>query len=120
MELPDLIKAYQTQVGLVDRIWWYFYSVTFAVLGVTILGRESISDPTVIYAICAGYAVFSVGSVVSLWKAQKDLCLFADKAKDVDSSFSLNPLSEGQAVAFQGIIVLALVVRLIKLGYIDS
>jgi len=110
MDTHKLISIYQTQVGLVDKIWGYFYSVTFALLGATLLTEEvTLSYPEVFF-ICGGYLVFSFGSSVSLWNAQGDLCLFGEKVEYSDSSFSLSPISQKRVLLFQGVIIVIVTV----------
>ena len=109
MELSQLIDSYQTQAGLIDRIWWYFYSVTFLVLGFTIGSKRATQTYLEAIIICAGYVAFSLGSVASLWNGQKNLGLFADKIIDTDPSFALRLFDPLWVTLFQGVIVVFVV-----------
>lgn len=110
METDRLISIYQTQVGLVDKIWAYFYSVTFALLGATLLTENVTLSYTEVIFLCGGYLVFSFGSGFSLWHAQGDICLFGEKVKFSDSSFSLSPISQIKVLLFQVVIVVIVTV----------
>ena len=104
MDLSDLISAYQAQVDLVDKIWGYFYSVTFALLGATLLNKKPINNDYDIRLICGGYFIFSVGSCISLWFAQGDLHIFSQEITSLNSAYSLSPIPQIGVVLFQGII----------------
>ena len=113
MDVSQLINIYQKQVGLVDRIWWYFYSVTFLVLGFTIGSDRATETSLEAIIMCAGYVAFSLGSVVSLWNGQGHLQLFADKIIDKDPTFTLKPLPQLWVTLFQGVIVVAVVIAVL-------
>ncbi len=115
MEISNLIGFYQTQVGLVDRIWWYFYSITFLVLGFTIGSEKTAVSYSEVIIICVGSVAFSLGSAVSLWNGQGDLCLFADQIRDKDPKFALKPLSRCKVTLFQGAIVVAVVISVYRI-----
>ncbi len=115
MEISNLIGFYQTQVGLVDRIWWYFYSITFLVLGFTIGSEKAAVSYSEVIIICVGYVAFSLGSAVSLWNGQGGLCRFADQIRDKDPKFALKPLSQRNVALFQGVIVVAVVISVYRI-----
>ncbi len=110
MELSQLIDFYQTQVGLVDRIWWYFYSVTFLVLGFTIGSKRATKTYLEAIIICAGYVAFSLGSALSLWNGQRNLRLFADQIIDKNPIFAFEPFPQLWVTLFLGVIVVFVVI----------
>jgi len=109
----EFIKFYQTQVGLVDKIWWYFYSVTIAALSFIVLSEKAIKGKYEITIITLGYVVFALGSALSLWYGQAELCFFAKQAKNKNCNIPLNPFEPWQVVIFLAAIAIAAVISII-------
>lgn len=114
--LADQIGFYQEQARIVDRIWWYFYTVTFAILGFTIGSTEATKGLLEVSIICIGYIAFSIGSGASLWKGQSDLHTFASLVKEY-FDIKLTPLQPLYVLVFQGVIVCAVVIAVIAKFY---
>ena len=112
MELTEFIGFYQTQVGLVDKIWWYFYSVTIAVISFILVSENIIKKKHEVTIITVGYMAFSFGSAISLWNGQRELRFFAEM---VDSSGALRPFSPLAVITFQGAIAIAAVATIIAM-----
>ncbi len=110
--LAESIKFYQEQVRIVDRIWWYFYTVTIAILGFTIGSDAATNSLWEVGIICIGYVAFSVGSATSLRKGQSDLKTFAELV-ETGFSIKLKPLSCKRVVIFQGVVVFVVVTAVI-------
>ena len=110
--LTEQIGFYQEQVRIVDRIWWYFYTVTFAILGFTIGSTEATKSTLEVSIICIGYVAFSFGSAASLWKGQSDLHTFASLVKEY-FDIKLTPVQPHYVLVFQAVIACAVVVAVI-------
>ena len=115
MEYDDFFRfaaLYQTQAGMVDSIWYYFSTVTLAIVGFTVGAKTAIPKPQEArWVISGGYLVFSVGSAASLWYGQSDLCKFANLVKET-GYMAPSTLTPFWVVFFQGIVIVTVLVAI--------
>ena len=97
LNLKDALELYQSHYELVDSIWAYFSTFALAVLGYTIGTQRSTQKLLEFRAMQYGFGVFSIGNLIAIVYAQKDLIAIANYVNSLGSKLnpeiSVNPIN---------------------------
>ncbi len=116
----DFIGLYQRQVEFIDKIWWYFYSVTIVMLSFITISDTIMKNKSEVLTIVVGYLAFSIGCAIILKNGQNNLHLFARQAHNLNSDINLSVCSTRAVVTFQITIAVAVVVSTLAILFLKT
>lgn len=120
--LKAALDLYQTQYGATDKLWAYFSTASFALLGFSVGSdrlSKSIVEPVIIVV---AYLIFCVGNFIALFSAQKQLVEFSDIARKVAQKsdlelFSLYPIDPLKIAIFYWCVVFAICLSVLLVSH---